>query len=356
MPIETYNPISESFESKPSLRPGTVVVSFKNGSASVIEMNQESIVTSWITWISKTAPIYLTGSLIILIAFFWFLGLVGSILIIVGILGALSYLVINRDSPISQTILGSQAKYYLVDISRKTIMDERRVQLSDPGVYVIIHFEYRVKVLSPDGVVAEGIKDIREYLSDKFYLEIDKIASRGTLKDKLSSLRSDLESLFNNKISDNLLEVTSATFDVRLEGAPANAIAKLSEANIKRQEIIMQGELDAVERETLQYVISDDSLLLAEVMRSDDKKARELLNIRMNQKEISFSQNLELFKAALENGVLEAHQIKRDYPDFFTSLTNSMPGLLMGGENKKAIENKNTPEEVANPKEAEKET
>lgn len=340
MPKETYNPISDAFDSKPPLRPGTVVVSFKNGTATKVEANQESAISSLIERIKSTPPGYLIGILIALIIFFWFIGLAGSIFLVLGLIGFIFFIITNKTSPISQSIMGSQAEYYLVDISRKIIIDERRAQLSDPGVYVIVHFEYRVKVISPAGVVSEGISDVREYLSDKFYLEIDKIASNGKLEDKLSSLRKDLENLFSNKISDNLLEISSATFDVRLEGAPASAIAKLSEANIKKQEIMMQSDLDSVERETLQYIINNDSLLLAEVMRSDDEKARELLNIRMNQKEISFSQNLELFKAALENGVLEAHQIKRDYPDFFANLTNSMPGLLMRQDKNKALENK----------------
>jgi replicative DNA helicase len=114
-----------------------------------------------------------------------------------------------------------------------------------------------------------------------------------------------------------------------LEGAPQQALARLSEKSIREKEIRAQADLDAVERENLLPIIANDNLLLAEVMRSDEKRVQELLKFRMEQKSISFEQNLALFKTALENGVLEACQIKRDFPQFFEGLTRAIPGLVV---------------------------
>jgi hypothetical protein len=333
MPQETFNPISDPFDKKPPQHPGTVLVAFRDGAAIRIGAEPNVGIRSRVDWSEYLTPKNLASRLVapIVVAIFvlWLLGGLGTF-IVMFLAGAVAFWVIlNRREPVVVQLLGALPEYYRVDVSRHTVRDERRTQLADAGVYVVVNFEYRAKVTNPEQVVERGVRDVREYLSDRFYVEIDARARKGTLRDELAKLRDTLEDFFKKPPTDELISVNSITFDLSVEGAPGRALAKLSEESIRKKEIEAQGRLDTAERDNLVTVISNDELLLAEVMRSDDKRVQELIKLRMEQQNIGFQRNLSLFKVALEEGILEAHQIRRDYPDFFKALTTTMPGLVV---------------------------
>lgn len=340
MPQETFNPISDPFDTRPPQSPGTVLIAFHGGAATRIGTERRASIGSLVDWSQYLSPRLIALVAVVAVALIWFLGGMGTLIALVLAAAAAIWLMANRRSAIADFLLGALPEYYRVDVSRHTIRDERRAQLADPGVYVVVYFEYRATVTNPEQVVALGVRDVREYLSDKFYVAIDARARKGTLKDELAGLRGALEDLFKMRPTDQLINVDSITFDLGLEGAPGRALAKLSEESIREKEIRAQGRLDAVERANLVTIISNDELLLAEVMRSDDKRVQELLRLRMEQRNIGFQQNLSLFKVALEQGILEPHQIKRDFPSFFDALTKIMPGLIV---EPKAIESKPQP-------------
>jgi hypothetical protein len=215
-------------------------------------------------------------------------------------------------------------------VSRQTLDDERRTQLKEAGVYVIVEFEYRATVIEPEGIVTRGVRDVRTYLSDKFYQRIDSCVRQGTLDDNLISLRQNLETQLTEPLRDSLVKVESVLFDVRTEGNAGKALARLSEEAIERKQLEAQNRLDDVARNNMLKIIGNDDLLLAEMMRLDDNsRVHELLKLRLDQRNISFQQNLSLLDTMMKHGILEAYQIKRDYPQFFEDLTRLrlMPGL-----------------------------
>ena len=332
MPQETYNPISEAFDFRPPQNPGTVLVGFADGVVKMVGSDTYRDIKNYFSlerYIEPYNGIKIGLIAVVLVIIIWIVGLIVTVILFVAAVAGIAWLVANRHSAVATMLFGSLPKYYLVDISRRIVRDERRTQLSDAGVYVVVQFEYRATVINPEKVVASGVKDVREYLSDKFYVDIDARARSGTLKDELAGFRRDLSTLFGQPKADELIRVEAVTFDLIVEGAPGRALAKLSEESIRQMEIQAQGRLDAAERENLVQVISNDELLLAEVMRSDDKRVHELIKLRMDQQNIGFQRNLALFKVALEEGVLEAHQIKKEYPTIYEALTKVLPRLVV---------------------------
>jgi hypothetical protein len=332
MPQETFNPIGEPSDTVPPQRPGTVVISYHEGIAANFKAERRSNNVLGVDpkpFLSPQAALAFAILVVILLAALVTIGLTVAIVLFLAAFGGLIALRLNARSPLAVLLFGRAPQYYLVDISRRTVRDTRRTQLKNPGIYVVVDFEYRVQVSKPVEVVIKGVYDVRDYLSEKFYLGVDALAHQHTL-DKLDQFRDTLTKFMEQPKSDDIFIVDAVTFDVHLEGAPGEAMTKLSEARIREEEIRAQSKLDAVEREGLVGLIANDNLLLAEIMRSDDTRVQELLKMRMEQRNISFQQNLALFKVALETGVLEPHQIKRDFPEFFEGLTKAVPGVLIG--------------------------
>ncbi len=174
MPRTTYNPISDPFDNMPKQRPGTIVASYSNGVAK--EVLQEQGYGQHFNWIkSIPLPVFIIAAVLAVLSLFIF-GFKFTFILLVLAVGGLIYLKIDNSSPLARLLFGALPEYYLVDISRRTISDERRAQLSDSGVYIIVTFEYRAEVSNPLAVIETGVRDVREYLSDKFYRYIDETA------------------------------------------------------------------------------------------------------------------------------------------------------------------------------------
>jgi hypothetical protein len=330
MPLQTFNPISEPFEYAPPQRPGTVVVSFENGTARSATTTGTSLRERALELVNVRTGAALAIAAVVLI---WLLGSVGFILVFLLTLALSIYIAVNRRSPLALFLIGSTPTYYLVDISPHTISDERRIQLADTGIYAKVEIEYRATVEDPVAIVQQGIQDVREYLSRKFYIEIAKIAARGTLTDNIDGLRKQLNDLSNRIPQDEVISIEQATFDVGIEGTAAGELARLSAASLQKQGLKVRHELNDLERGYYQQIISDDNALLAEMMRPgvDKTTLQTALRARLEATETTFNQKVTLLKMAFEHGVLEQHQIRRDYPQFFDQLTQAMTGLVDHG-------------------------
>jgi hypothetical protein len=330
MPVQSFNPISEAFEHMPPQRPGTVVVSFHNGEAKRLGSKRVSIREKILELLTARV---LGAALGISLVLLGLLGVTGFLISMLLAVGFGTYLVLNRKSPLTTFLVGETPTFYLVDVSPHTILDERRVQLADTGIYANVAIEYRARVMDPTSVVEKGISDVRDYLSRRFYTDVARIAAQGTLNDKIDSLRRNLNAYAQQVPQDELIAVEEVIFDVGVEGAAAEQLARLSASSLQKQGMQVQHDINAMERAYYQHIISDDNALLAEMMRPGADKAtlQAALRSRLDTAEVSFNQKLTLVKMAFEHGVLEQHQIRRDYPEFFGQITNALSDLTGGG-------------------------
>jgi hypothetical protein len=325
MPLQTFNPISGPFERLPTNRPGTVIISLHNGKAN----QTASAKLSPPRVITGIAIILFFLSVSILVFGSGKLGIGG---IVVSVLLAGVGVLLTHESPLSLFFIGANPTFYLVDVSPHTITDERRVQLADTGIYANVEIEYRATVIDPVGIVQRGISDVREYLSRRFYSKIALMAAEGTLNDKIGSLRKKLSAM--EAPGDELISVEEATFEVAVEGAAADHLAQISASSLYEQGMKARLAINALERGYYEMIISDDNALIAEMMRPgvDKGTLQAALRARLDASQASFDQKLTLVKMAFEHGILEQHQIRRDYPEFFGRLTSALGDLTSGSQ------------------------
>jgi hypothetical protein len=327
MPLQTFNPISDPFEHIPTQRPGTVVVTFENGKARSAAMTGTSLQERAVELVNVRTGGAFAIAMIVLI---WLLGFAGFFLLLVLTAALSIYVIINRRSPLAVFLMGSTPAYYLVDISPHTVSDERRIQLADTGIYATVEIEYRAIVEDPVAVVQQGIQDVREYISRKIYIEIAKAAAEGTLADNIDGLRKQLNEIAAQIPQDEVISIEQVTLDVGVEGTAADDLARLAAASLQKKGLKVQQDLDDLRRAYFEKIITDDNALLAEMMRPGVDKAtlQMALRSRLEASETTFNQKLALLKMAFEHGVLEQHQIRNQYPEFFNQIKQAMTGLV----------------------------
>lgn len=326
----TYNPISEPHNHMPPQRPGKRVVSVIHGE---IAPAKEHAATVFSSFTEPAMRLKIGVAVVISIVLFYVLGLVGALFVLLLAAGAIGFLLVNRGHPASIALLGAAPEYYLVDIATHPIKDERRIQLAETGVFAIVDIEYRVSVKNEVAVVREGVTDVRQYLSQKIYAEVRKLSYTGTLSDQVRALRNKLDEIPNKLRQpdfDPIFEIDAPTLDVHLEGTAGEELMKIASAELERQGREAQALVDEEDRRYYERLVDNDELLMAEIIRPGSNKAalEQVLRTRMDHAELNYQRKLQFLRLALENGVLEGHQINRDYPEFIKDVSETMRGLI----------------------------
>lgn len=331
----TYNPIIRTTNQYPPQEPGTVIVVTSDAKTYLPENKDRSIVRM-IQDYSSPKLLGIAAGIVILL---WFVIGAFGVLFLCILLGACSaFMFLNRDHPVTTALLGAGPKYHLVDVSTHTIKDERSIQLADAGVHATIEIEYQVSAKDAVSVVDAGVKDVREYLSQKIYSRVKNVASTGTLEDKLTSFRNELNNVAGalcSKEFDELFLIYGSTIDARVGGKTGEQLSVLATSSLERQSVEEDARRNATERRYFENLISSPDALFAEMMRPGaDKGAIEnAMRSQMEQENLTYARKLELLKMALENGVIEERQLNMDYPDFIKDISNTLRDVTIGKEN-----------------------
>ncbi len=328
----TYNPISEPSSHPPQWQAGTRMVMVSNGNAQLVESDHSSKFNIE-RFIEQISRIYIGVASLLLITIFVLFGIIFSLSIILILLLAIFLTINNRNHPIASKIIGPSPEYFLVDVSVHSIKDEQRIQLAETGVYAVVDIGYRVSVVDPVGVVRAGVTDVREYLSQKIHAEVKQQSLGGTLVDKVMALRRNLDSTaetLSGSAFEPLFHIDAPTLDVRAEGAVGEGLSKIASTELERQVREAQALLNQTERQYYEELVNNDTLLIAEIARPGSNKAslEQVLRAKLERSDLNYKRKVEFLRMALENGVLEAHQISQDYPEFIKDVTETMRNLV----------------------------
>ncbi len=327
MKVKTYDPISAQFDAIPVQKPGTQVIEFSNGVAARREVMGPSLVDRLKVWATPQLGI---AAAVIAIILIYLLGIVGLLLTIALIVGLGVFLSLNRRNPIAVMLWGPVPAYYLVTVSAVPIADERRVQLKDTGIYATVHIEYQAAVIDPIEVVQKGIHDVREYFSPRLFKKISRLASEGKLDDKLDSLRKELMAFAEEPIDDTAIRITECSIEMTVEESEASKLRTIATAQLDILEKRTVHQTRAVDRDYYSRLLASDDELQAEMMSPHADKAalRDIIGRRMAREEQDFSRKLAVMEFAVKNGIIEPHQVRRDYPQMMSELASAFGGQI----------------------------
>ncbi|MBX5164529.1 MULTISPECIES: hypothetical protein [unclassified Rhizobium] len=327
MTIKTYDPISAQFDTIPVQKPGTQVIEFSNGVATRREAAGPSLVDRLKEMATPRSGI---AAIVIAVVLIYLLGVAGLLLTMAVIVGLGVFLSLNRRNPIAVMLSGPVPAYYLVTVSAVPIADERRVQLKDTGIYATVHIEYQAAVIDPIEVVQKGIHDVREYFSPRLYKKISRLASEGKLDDKLESLRKVLMDFAEEPIDDTAIRITECNIEITVEEAEARKLRTIAAAQLDILEKRTVHQTRAVDRDYYARLLASDEELQAEMMSPHADKAalRDIINQRMAREEQDFTRKLAVMEFAVKNGIIEPHQVRRDYPQMMGELARAFGGQI----------------------------
>lgn len=346
MANRTFDPIKRSSHRAMAPEPGTELVEFASGKAQRSTASSEPVLRGLMLAIgrfySKWGLPHIIVGLAFIIALVWLVGMWWIIGLLVLAVAAYAYLHLNRESYLSNLLLGPTPTYHLVDISPQTVADEQRVQLSETGVFATVEIKYQTSVSDPAAVVEKGIRDVRDYLSHKFYTKIVDVAKTGTLVDKAIGMRDELHKLSQQPPADDMFRITGLIFDLNFsEQSLSDQIREIGTAALTEEGVGVKHRLSRKEREYFEDLANDENALVAEMMKPgvNTETLRAAIHHRFEHAASGFDQRLRLLDIALKHGILEEHHIKRDYPQFIDDLVGSM-GSLSGSRSQKAIEDR----------------
>ncbi|HMH50253.1 MAG TPA: hypothetical protein VK548_08480 [Candidatus Acidoferrum sp.] len=265
---ETVNPIEGPFDSMPARKPGTVVVAMGSKGAVALRDGQG------LTW--------------------------------------------------GERVFGGYKAFYLVDISRRIMSETYRAPSSQQAFAFDTVVSWTVVVSDPGRVIEHGIRDLRTLFNTMGQNAVANTARSFTVHDCAKAEAAVRAAVMHLKI-DPALSIIDVAVQMRPEADALKLLRSVQEEEMRVAAINAQSNVEAAARDGAKKALSTPEDLLAHVLVTKDEGYKAALRHRLEQAANEDMRRFEIFKALIENKIVEPQDFHARFPDFLNDVFKAIP-------------------------------
>ena len=231
-----------------------------------------------------------------------------------------------KQSSIGATLLGPPERYFLVDIGSKSGEFSFDADSGSAGIPFRITLTFSVRVIDAARVVELGVSDLVAYHMNTVSALIRSRAI-DFRAEEFEAARSAFMALIRSGFRDEAVDVSGMSLRMTADERSQQFLRTASEEHLRTRAIGVEQRIGTAQRESVSEALSTPEKILAAWLATKDDRYRVIYEGRIAAAARNQDERMQLLRLALENKLIEPHDLHERFPDLAQTLLQDMAKL-----------------------------